>query len=89
MRVLDDVIAKATICPTSKLMQEAQQAHLIECNVRVIPFLRLLINHIKEHKLTAPIWGGHAHLTKTVDWDSPKGNVSWFVQMSQDICATI
>jgi hypothetical protein len=65
-------------------MQEAQRAHLIECNVWVIPFLRLLINHIKEHKLTAPIWGGHAHLTKTVDWDSPKGDVSRFVWMSQD-----
>ncbi len=50
----------------------------------MIPFLRLLINHIKEHKLTAPIWGGHAHLTKTVEWDSPKGNVSRFVWMSHD-----
>jgi hypothetical protein len=48
-------------------MQEARQAHLIECDVQAIPFLRLLINHIKEHKLTTPIWGGHAHLTKTVD----------------------
>jgi hypothetical protein len=65
-------------------MQEARQAHLIKCDVRAIPFLRLLINYIKKQKLTAPIWGGHAHLTKTVDWDSPKGNVSWFVWMSQD-----
>ncbi len=24
------------------------------------------------------------HLTETVNWDSPKGNVSWFVWMSQD-----
>jgi hypothetical protein len=48
-------------------MQEVQRAHLIECDVQAIPFLRLLINHIKERKLTTPIWGGHAHITKTVD----------------------
>jgi hypothetical protein len=65
-------------------MQEARRAHLIKCNVQAIPFLRLLIDYIKEHKLTTPIWGGHAHLTKTVDWDSPKGDVSQFVRMSQD-----
>jgi hypothetical protein len=65
-------------------MQEAQRAHLIECDVQAIPFLRLLINHIKECKLTTPIWGGHAHITKTVDGDSPKGDISRFVWMSQD-----
>jgi hypothetical protein len=31
-----------------------------------------------------PNLGGHAHLIKTVDWDSPKGNISQFVGMSQD-----
>ncbi len=51
----------------SREMQEAQRAHLIECDVQAIPFLRLLINHIKERKLTTPIWGGHAHITKMVD----------------------
>ncbi len=61
-----------------------QRAHLIECDAKAIPFLRLLINHIKKCKLTTPIWGWHMHITKTVDWDSPKGNVSWFVWMSQD-----
>jgi hypothetical protein len=66
-------------CDYSREMQEARWAYLIKCNVRAIPFLRLLINYIKEHKLAAPIWGGHAHLTKTVDWDSPKGNV-WMSQ---------
>jgi hypothetical protein len=66
----------------SREMQEAQWAHFIECNVQAIPFLRLLIDYIKEHKLTTPIWGGHVHLTETVKWDSPKGNVSWFVWMS-------
>jgi hypothetical protein len=71
-------------CDYSREMQEVQQAHLTECNVQVNPFLRLPINNIKEHKLTTPIWGGHAHLTKTVDWDSPKGNISLFVRMSQD-----
>jgi hypothetical protein len=52
--------------------------------VQVIPFLRLLINNIKEQKLAAPIWGGHAHITKMVDWDSPKSDVSWFVWMSHN-----
>jgi hypothetical protein len=65
-------------------MQEAQRAHLIECYAQGIPLLRLLINHIKERKLTTPIWRGHAHITKMVDWDSPKGDISWFVWMSQD-----
>ncbi len=68
----------------SREMQEARRAHLIECDAQVIPFLRLLINHIKERKLTTPIWGEHTHITKTVDWDSPKGDVSRFVWMSQD-----
>jgi hypothetical protein len=48
-------------------MQEARQAHLIECNTSKIPFLCALINYIKEHKLAAPIWGGHAHITEMVD----------------------
>jgi hypothetical protein len=65
-------------------MQEARHAHLLECNVQAIPFLRLLIIYIKDQKLTTPIWGGHAHITKTVDWDSPKRDVSRFIRMSQD-----
>jgi hypothetical protein len=68
----------------SHKMQEAQRAHLIKCNVQAVFFLKLLINHIKERKLTTPVWGGHTHITETVDWDSPKGNVSRFVRMSQD-----
>jgi hypothetical protein len=74
----------AQFCDYSKEMQEAQRAHLIECNVQVIPFQRLLINYIKDQKLATPIWGGHAHITETVDWDSPKSNVSQFVRMSQE-----
>ncbi len=57
---------------------------MIKCNSSKIPFLCALINYIKEHKLAAPIWGGHAHITETVDWDSPKGDLSRFVRMSQD-----
>jgi hypothetical protein len=68
----------------SREMQEAQRAHLIECDVQAIPFLMLLINHVKDRRLTALVWGGHAHIMGTVDWDSPKGNLSQFVQMSQD-----
>jgi hypothetical protein len=74
----------AQFCDYSREMQEAGCAHLIECEVQAIPFLRLLINYIKDQKLAAPIWGGHAHITKTVDWDSPKSDVSRFVRMSQD-----
>jgi hypothetical protein len=65
-------------------MQEARQAHLIECDIKEIPFLRVLISYIKEMKLAVLIWGGHTHITETVDWDSPKGDVSRFVRMSQD-----
>ncbi len=65
-------------------MQEARQAHLIECDVQAIPLLTLLLNHVKDRRLTAPVWGGHAHITGTVDWDSPKGNVGQFVRMAQD-----
>ena len=42
-------------------MQEARQAHLIECDIKAIPFLRVLISYIKDNKLAARIWGGHAH----------------------------
>jgi hypothetical protein len=45
-------------------MQEARRVHLIECDTSKIPFLCASINNIKEHKLTAPIWGGHAHITE-------------------------
>jgi hypothetical protein len=65
-------------------MQEARQAHLIECDTSKISFLCALINYIKEHMLTAPIWGGHAHITETLDWDSSKGDLSQFVRMTQD-----
>ncbi len=43
-----------------------------------------LISYIKDMKLAVCIWGGHTHITETVDWDSPKGDVSRFVRMSQD-----
>jgi hypothetical protein len=65
-------------------MQQARRAHLIECNVKVIPFLQTLISYMKERKLTTPIWARHAHITKMVDLDSPKGDISRFIQMSQD-----
>ncbi len=42
-------------CNYSQEMQEAQRAHLIECNVKTIPFLQTLISYIKELKLAAPI----------------------------------
>jgi hypothetical protein len=53
----------------SREMQEARRAHLIECDTTAIPFLRMLICYIKE---AIHIWGGHTHITETVDWDSPK-----------------
>jgi hypothetical protein len=65
-------------------MQEARRAHLIECDVHAIPFLMLLINHVKERRLTTPVWGGHAHIPGTANWDSPKGDVSRFIRMAQD-----
>jgi hypothetical protein len=65
-------------------MQEARRAHLIKRDIKEIPFLRVLISYIKEMKLAVRIWGGHTHITETVDWDSPKGDVSRFVWMSQD-----
>ncbi len=71
-------------CNYLREMQEARQAHLIKCDVQAIPFLMLLLNHVKDRRLTAPVWGEHAHITGTVDWDSPKGNVSRFVRMAQD-----
>jgi hypothetical protein len=57
---------------------------LIECDTSKILFLCALINYIKERKLAASIWGGHAHITEMVDWDSPKGDLSYFFRMSQD-----
>jgi hypothetical protein len=68
----------------SREMQEARHAHLIECDTKTILFLRALICYIKDNKLAARIWGGHTHITKTVDWNSPKGEISQFVRMSQD-----
>ena len=64
----------------SREMQEARRAHLIECDIKAIPFLRVLISHIKDNKLAARIWGGHTHITETVDWDSPR---------CQPICADV
>jgi hypothetical protein len=51
----------------SREMQEARRAHLIECNIKAIPFLHTLISYIKDNKLVACIWGGHTHITETVD----------------------
>ena len=61
----------SNFCDYLREMQEAQRAHLIECNIKAIPFLRVLISYIKDNKLAAHIWGGHTHITETVDWDSP------------------
>ncbi len=74
----------SNFCNYLREMQEACQAHLIECNIKEIPFLCTLISYIKDKKLAVRIWGGHTHITETVDWDSPKGDVSQFVRMSQD-----
>jgi hypothetical protein len=63
-------------CNYSHEMQEARRAHLIECDIKAIPFLRALISYIKDNKLAARIWGGHTHITEMVDWDSPKGDVN-------------
>jgi hypothetical protein len=71
-------------CDYSREMQEARRAHLIKCDVNAIPFLQTLIGYMKEQKLAAPIWGGQVHITKTVDWDSLKGDVSCFIWMLQD-----
>jgi hypothetical protein len=71
-------------CKYLQEMQEACWAHLIECDVKAIPFLQMLISYIKELKLAAPIWGGHAHIAEMVDWDSLKGNISQFIHMTQD-----
>ncbi len=30
------------------------------------------------------MWGGHAHITGTVEWDSPKSDISRFARMAQD-----
>ncbi len=46
--------------------------------------MRALISYIKDKKLAVRIWGGHTHITETVDWDSLKGDVSRFIRMSQD-----
>ncbi len=35
-------------------MQEARRAHLIECNIKEIPFLRVLIGYIKEYSQWFP-----------------------------------
>ena len=68
----------------SREMQEARRVHLIECDIKEIHLLRALISYIKDMKLAVRIWGGHTHITETVDWDSSKGDVSRFVRMSQD-----
>jgi hypothetical protein len=60
-------------------MQEARRAHLIKCDVNVIPFLLTLISYMKERKLAAPIWGRHMHITKMAEWDFPKRDISQFI----------
>jgi hypothetical protein len=68
----------------SRDMQEAQQAHLVEWDIKAIPFLRVLISYIIDKKLAVRIWGRHTHITEMVDWDSPKGDVRRFIRMLQD-----
>jgi hypothetical protein len=74
----------SNFCDYLPEMQEARWAHLIECDIKTIPFLRVLISYIKDNNLAARIWDGHTRITETVDWDSPKGDVSQFVRMTQD-----
>jgi hypothetical protein len=37
----------SNFCNYSREMQEARRAHLIECNIKAIPFLRTLTSYIK------------------------------------------
>jgi hypothetical protein len=46
--------------------------------------MALSSHHVKNPQLTAPVWGGHTHITGTVNWDSSKGDVSRFIRMAQD-----
>jgi len=57
----------SNFCNYLREMQEAQRVHLIECDIKAIPSLRALISYIKDNKLAARIWGGHMHITETVD----------------------
>ncbi len=75
-------------CNYLQEMQEAHWAHLIECDVQAIPFLTLLINHVKEWRSTTPVWGGHAHirgwLTGTPQRAMSAGSLGW----PKTTCAT-
>ncbi len=45
--------SREQFCKYTRDVQEAWQAHLIECDISKILFLCALINYIKEHKLAA------------------------------------
>jgi len=49
----------SNLCDYSREMQEARQAHLIECDIKEIPFMCALISYIKDMKLAVCIWDGH------------------------------
>jgi hypothetical protein len=53
-------------------MQEARQAHLIECDVQAISFLKLLLNHVKDRRLTAPVWGGGTRTSRGRSTGTPR-----------------
>ncbi len=57
-------------------MQEGRRAHQIECNHTKIALMDLLIDYIKVNRNTVPVWEKLAHITKTVDWDSLKADIS-------------
>ena len=45
----------SSFCNYSRDMQEARRAHLVEYNIKAIPFLRALISYIKNKKLAVHI----------------------------------
>ncbi len=45
----------SSFCNYLRDIQEARRAHLIECDIKVIPSLRALISYIKDKKLVVPI----------------------------------
>ncbi len=45
----------SNFCNYLREMQEARRAHLIECNIKDIPFLHALISYIKDKKLKVRI----------------------------------
>ena len=69
---------------TSTLKSEGRRTMQLKVDTEKMEQLEKLIDCIKENDLLKPIWGRWVHITKSVNYDSSRGDINSMMQFSKE-----